>query len=67
MPLYEICEITQPLLIIRRNRSAGHPHYSSDHRRQSDAHRTRVNKLDASDIHDRVNHAIIDSSVSVNI
>lgn len=68
MPLYEICEITTA--IANHEEEIGLPVTPitaaliiAD---KSDAHRTRVNKLDASDIHDRVNHAIIDSSVSVN-
>lgn len=68
MPLCEICDITTA--IANHEEEIGLPVSPitsaliiAD---KSDAHRTRVNKLDASDIHDRVNHAIIDSAVTVD-
>lgn len=68
MPLHEICDITTA--IANHEEEIGLPVSSitaaliiAD---KSDAHRTRVNKVDASDIHDRVNHAIYDSSIIVN-
>jgi metal-dependent HD superfamily phosphatase/phosphodiesterase len=68
MPLSEICDITTA--IANHEEEIGLPVSPitsaliiAD---KSDAHRTRVNRLDASDIHDRVNHAIIDSAVSVD-
>lgn len=68
MPLDEICKITTA--IANHEEEIGEPVSPiasaliiAD---KSDAHRTRVNKLNASDIHDRVNHAILDSKVIVD-
>lgn len=68
MPLDEICDVTTA--IANHEEEIGLPVTPitaaliiAD---KSDAHRTRVNKVDASDIHDRVNHAIIDSAVIVD-
>lgn len=68
MPLDEICKITTA--IANHEEEIGEPVTPitaaliiAD---KSDAHRTRVNKLNASDIHDRVNHAILDSQVIVD-
>ncbi len=68
MPLDEVCNITTA--IANHEEEIGLPVSPitsaliiAD---KSDAHRTRGNKVDALEIHDRVNHAILDSTVSVN-
>ncbi len=68
VPLEEICEITTA--IANHEEEIGHPVSAiaaaliiAD---KSDAHRTRVHKKNASDIHDRVNLAIQDSEVEVD-
>lgn len=68
MPMEEICRITTA--IGNHEEEIGKPVSPitsaliiAD---KSDAHRTRVNKIDAADIHDRVNHAIINSDLIVN-
>ncbi len=68
MPLDEICKITTA--VANHEEEIGEPVTPitsaliiAD---KSDAHRTRVNKLNSTDIHDRVNHAILDSEVIVD-
>ncbi|HXL03667.1 MAG: HD domain-containing protein [Firmicutes bacterium] len=68
MPLEEICEITTS--IANHEEEIGVPVNPicaalviAD---KSDAHRTRVGRKTCRDIHDRVNHAITDSSLVVN-
>lgn len=68
VPLEEICTITTA--IANHEEEIGHPVSPisaalilAD---KSDAHRTRVNKRDSSDIHDRVNLAIRDTRLEVD-
>lgn len=68
MPLDEICDIT--MAIANHEEETGKPVSPitaaliiAD---KSDAHRTRVHRKNSSDIHDRVNLAILDSRVEIN-
>ncbi|NLK07592.1 MAG: HD domain-containing protein [Firmicutes bacterium] len=68
MPLDEICDIT--IAIANHEEEIGHAVSPitaaliiAD---KSDAHRTRVHRKNSSDIHDRVNLAILDSRVEIN-
>jgi len=68
MPLEEICDIT--IAIANHEEEIGVPVTPitaalviAD---KSDAHRTRVGRVPCVDIHDRVNHAITDTSLVVN-
>ncbi|NLJ23937.1 MAG: metal-dependent phosphohydrolase, partial [Firmicutes bacterium] len=68
MPLDEICDIT--MAIANHEEETGKPVSPitaaliiAD---KSDAHRTRVHRKNSSDIHDRVNLAILDSQVEIN-
>ncbi|NLY52006.1 MAG: HD domain-containing protein [Firmicutes bacterium] len=68
MPLDEVCDIT--MAIANHEEEIGHPVSPitaaliiAD---KSDAHRTRVHRRNSSDIHDRVNLAILDSRVEID-